>query len=66
MTWAAATVVAERYPDHHFLKWGAYSLATAVSFTRVTGKNHYPSDAFVGAVFGYLIGRYVARHHTRP
>jgi membrane-associated phospholipid phosphatase len=66
MTWAAATVIAERYPDRRLLKWSAYSLATAVSFTRGTGKNHYPSDAFVGAVFGYLIGRYVARHHTGP
>lgn len=66
MTWAAATVIAKRYPDRPFLRFGAYSVAAAVSLTRVTGKNHYPSDALVGAVFGYLIGRYVARHRGTP
>jgi hypothetical protein len=66
MTWSAASVIAERYPGRPLLRFGSYSIAAAVSLTRVTGKNHYPSDALVGAVFGYLIGRYVARHCGGP
>ena len=41
----------------------AYGLATGVSVTRVLGQEHFPSDVFVGAACGYLIGRYVVRHH---
>ena len=32
--------------------------------SRVTSKKHFPSDALVGSVFGYLIGGYVVRHHA--
>ena len=66
ITWAAAAVISERYPDKPLLRFGPYGVAAAVSLTRVTGKNHYPSDVVAGAVFGYFIGRYVARHHRRP
>ncbi|HWE52292.1 MAG TPA: capsule assembly Wzi family protein [Bryobacteraceae bacterium] len=64
--WAAAEVVAERYPGW-LSKTAAYGLATAVSFTRVTGREHYPSDVAVGAALGFLVGRYVAHtgHGTR-
>jgi len=30
----------------------------------VTSLKHFPSDAFVGSVLGYLIGGYVVRHHA--
>ena len=30
----------------------------------MTSKKHFPSDALVGSVFGYLIGGYVVRHHA--
>jgi hypothetical protein len=66
MSWTAASVVSERYPNRPLVRLGAYSVAAAVSLTRVTGKNHYPSDVVVGAVFGYLIGRYVVRHRGMP
>ncbi len=66
MAWAGASVIARRYSDRPLLKWSAYSMAAAVSMTRVTGKNHYPSDIAAGALFGYLIGRYVVRHHGNP
>ena len=32
--------------------------------SRVTSLKHFPSDALVGSVFGYLIGDYVVRHHA--
>lgn len=58
--WTLASVVAHEYP-----KWpvalAMYTMATAASTTRVTGGVHFPSDVVVGATFGYLIGRYVAK-----
>ena len=58
-TWSVATVVACEYHDHPLAVWGAYGLATAVSLSRYTGRNHFLSDIFVGAAVGYGIGRYV-------
>jgi membrane-associated phospholipid phosphatase len=42
---------------------GAYSLATAVSLSRIGGMNHYPSDIAIGAAIGHLIGRFILRQH---
>jgi hypothetical protein len=39
-------------------------MATAVSVARVTGRNHFPSDALVGSAVGYLVGGYVYRQHS--
>jgi membrane-associated phospholipid phosphatase len=63
--WAFATVVAHQYPENRWLKVGSYSFATAVSLSRIGGLNHFPSDVLVGSSMGYLIGRYVVRHHTK-
>jgi PAP2 superfamily len=58
-TWTLASVIAHEYP-----KWpvqlAMYGLATAVSTTRVTAGQHFPSDVFVGSTLGFLVGRYVA------
>jgi hypothetical protein len=41
-------------------------LATAVSISRYTGRNHFLSDVLVGSALGYGIGRYVYKtHHDR-
>jgi membrane-associated phospholipid phosphatase len=40
-----------------------YGLATAVSFTRMSGQRHYASDVLIGSAIGYLIGKFVTRHH---
>jgi membrane-associated phospholipid phosphatase len=61
-TWAFATVVARQYRDKPIVGISAYGVATAVSFARVGGLNHYPSDVLVGATVGTLIGRFVFRH----
>ena len=58
--WSAAAVLATRYRDKQWVKFGAYGLASAISIARCTGKKHYPSDVLVGSVIGYLIGRYIA------
>lgn len=62
-SWALARVIASEYPGW-LPKIGAYGFATAISISRVTGRNHFPSDALVGTTFGYLIGGYVYRHHS--
>ena len=62
-SWALARVVASEYPNKP-TQIGVYALATAISVSRVTARKHFPSDALVGSVFGYLIGGYVVRHRA--
>jgi membrane-associated phospholipid phosphatase len=62
--WSIASVLAYEYPGP-LTKVLAYSLATGVSVARVTGKEHFTSDALVGSTLGWLIGRHVyAKHHN--
>src|SRR6266446_4983795 len=42
----------------------AYAFAVAISVSRVTARQHFPSDVLVGGTLGYLIGGYVVRHHS--
>jgi Capsule assembly protein Wzi/PAP2 superfamily len=62
LAFAFASVLAHEYPGW-LTKALAYGGASAVSLARVTGKQHFPSDVFVGGAFGYLIGRQVFREH---
>jgi hypothetical protein len=39
--------------------WVAYGAATAVGFSRITLQAHFAYDVFAGAVFGYVIRRFV-------
>lgn len=61
--WAVASVIADRYPGW-LSQTAAYGLAAAVSFTRVTAREHFPSDVAAGAALGWLTGRMVT--HTAP
>jgi membrane-associated phospholipid phosphatase len=61
-TWAIAGIVAHEYPSP-FMKFVSYGLATVVTASRVTAKEHFPSDALIGAAIGYLTSEYVYRHH---
>ena len=65
--WSLATVIASEYGHHRpLVRFGLYGLATAVSLSRFTGRNHFLSDVLVGSAIGYGIGRYVYRqHHDR-
>jgi membrane-associated phospholipid phosphatase len=62
-SWALARVIATEYPNKP-TQIGVYAFATAISVSRVTARKHFPSDALVGSVLGYLIGGYVVRHHA--
>lgn len=55
---SVATVIAGRYPQHRWVRWGAYGLATAVSFSRISSMAHFPSDVFLGAAIGYSVSKY--------
>jgi membrane-associated phospholipid phosphatase len=63
-TWSMASVIAHEYP-RPWVKWLAYGTATAVSVTRFSGREHFPSDLVVGSVIGYLIGRHIFQAHCR-
>ncbi len=62
--WAIAPVIVEQYPGW-LTKIGVYSLASAVSFSRITAREHFPSDVLVGSAMGWLIGHYIA-NPSRP
>ncbi|HEX8651692.1 MAG TPA: phosphatase PAP2 family protein [Pyrinomonadaceae bacterium] len=64
--WSFATIVAEEYRHRPLIRWGAYSLATAVSISRFTARKHFLSDVLVGSAIGYGIGRYVYNAHHDP
>ncbi len=65
VSWAIAGVVAHEYPGA-FTKLLSYGLASAVTVARVTGKEHFPSDAVVGSALGYFIAQQVYRRHRDP
>jgi membrane-associated phospholipid phosphatase len=64
-TWSMASVIAHEYP-RPWVKWLAYGTAAAVSATRFTGREHFPSDVVVGSAFGYLIGTHIFHSHCKP
>jgi len=65
VAWSIAGIVAHEYPNP-FIKYLSYGLATLVSASRVTAKEHFNSDVLVGAALGYLISEYVYRKHHSP
>ena len=62
-SFALARVIASEYPSKP-VKVAAYAFALAISASRLTARQHFPSDVLVGGIFGYLIGGYVVRHHA--
>jgi membrane-associated phospholipid phosphatase len=61
--WAVAGVLAHEYPGP-VTKLLAYGLAGAVSYSRVHGRQHFPSDVFVGGMMGNLVAQEIyTRHH---
>ena len=61
-TWSIAGIVAHEYSSP-LVKFLSYGMATAVSASRITAKQHFPSDVLVGAAIGYLTSGYVYRKH---
>lgn len=63
--WAIAGVLAHEYPSP-FMKFLSYGAATMISASRITAKQHFPSDVLVGAAIGYLSSYYVYHKHHDP
>jgi membrane-associated phospholipid phosphatase len=64
MMFTFASVISHEYHTHKIVPIVAYSLASAVSFARFTGRDHFLSDIFVGGAMGYFVGGYVYHHHA--
>jgi Capsule assembly protein Wzi/PAP2 superfamily len=63
--WAIAGIFAHEYPSP-LMKFLAYGAASVVSVSRITAKQHFPSDVLIGAAIGYLTSEYVYRQHHNP
>ena len=63
--WSVAGVLAHEYPGP-LTKLFAYGLAGAISASRVTGQEHFPTDVLVGSVLGYLVAQHVYHAHHNP
>src|SRR3984893_10133675 len=63
--WSIASVIAHEYPGP-LTSLFVYGLASAVRPSRVTGKQHFPSDVLVGSAIGWFEGMYVYRKHHDP
>jgi membrane-associated phospholipid phosphatase len=63
--WSIASVIAHEYPGP-LTTFLAYGAATAVSMSRVTAKEHFPSDVLIGSAIGWFVGQHVYRAHHDP
>ena len=61
LAWSAAAVIAGEYPNP-FTQVLVYTGAAGISFTRLMGQQHFPSDVLVGSAVGWLVGHYVYKH----
>jgi len=65
IAWSIASVWAHEYPGW-FSQTAAYGLASAITVTRVTAKEHFPSDVIVGSALGWYFGHQVYSAHHDP
>ena len=63
-SWALASVVAHEYNGNIIYPITAYGLASLVTFSRLSGQQHFASDIFVGSAIGWFTGRYVFKTHV--
>jgi membrane-associated phospholipid phosphatase len=61
--WSMAGVIAHEYPGP-LTRIAAYGLAAMVSLSRVRASQHFPSDALIGSVIGYMISQNIYARHT--
>jgi membrane-associated phospholipid phosphatase len=65
IAWSIASIWAHEYPGW-LSQMAAYGLASTITATRVTAKQHFPSDAIIGSALGWYFGRQVYRAHHDP
>src|SRR5579863_844921 len=64
LAWTEAAVIAGEYPNF-WTQALVYTGAAGISFTRLMGQQHFPSDIIVGSAAGWLVGHYVYKHGHR-
>ncbi len=65
IAWSIASIWAHEYPST-LSQIAAYGLASTITATRVTARQHFPSDVIVGSALGWYFGRQVYRAHHDP
>jgi membrane-associated phospholipid phosphatase len=65
IAWSIASVWAHEYPGW-LSQTAAYGLASAITVTRVTARQHFPTDVIVGSALGWYFGHQVYRAHHDP
>ena len=65
IAWSIAGVIAHEYPGP-LAKLAAYGLASTVTVTRVTARQHFASDVVIGGVLGWYFAHEVYRAHHDP
>ncbi|MGH9717850.1 MAG: capsule assembly Wzi family protein [Candidatus Acidiferrales bacterium] len=63
--WSIAGVIAHEYPGP-LTSVLSYGMAAAITASRVSAKQHFPTDVIVGSAIGWLVAREVYRHHHDP
>jgi hypothetical protein len=64
LAWSEAAVLAGEYRNP-WTQVLVYTGAAGISFTRLMGQQHFPSDVLVGSAAGWLVGHYVYKHRHR-
>ena len=62
--WSVASVFAYEYKNKPWVPITAYSLATLVGVSRIHDNDHWASDVFLGAAFGWTIGHFIAKQNN--
>ncbi len=65
IAWSTASILAHEYPGA-LTKLLAYGLASGITISRVTSKQHFASDVIVGSALGWYMGRQAYRAHHDP
>jgi len=63
--WSIAGVIAHEYPNP-LMKFMVYGLASMVDFSRIHGRQHFPSDVFVGSLMGNFIAQDIYTRNHDP
>ena len=63
--WSIASTIAHEYPGP-LTSLFSYGLASVVSASRITAKQHFPSDVLIGSTIGWFVGQQVYRNHHNP
>lgn len=61
LVWSIAPILAEQYKDARWVAPTVYSISFLTSYSRVNDNNHWSSDAYVGAVIGYVTAKLVLK-----